>query len=207
MEKLTEKQQRVLQLIVRSIRERGYPPTLKDLAEALGVSSRNTAVKYLAVLARKGYIVWERNKARGIQLVDSFESLLDAPGVSLPLVGSVTAGVPMLAEENIDHYVMVPRYLVSGSAVHYLLRVQGDSMAGAGILDGDLVVVRSQSVADVGAIVVALLGGSEATVKRLMQREGRRFLQAENPRYADIYPEGDWSIQGRVVALVRESVE
>ncbi|MBN1540729.1 transcriptional repressor LexA [candidate division KSB1 bacterium] len=207
MEKLTEKQRRVLRLIVRSIQEKGYPPTLKDLADALGVSSRNTAVKYLTVLARKGYIVWERNTARGIQLVDSAGIASAGGGVLLPLVGSVTAGLPMLAEENIERHVQVPSYLVSSSVAHFLLRVRGDSMVGAGILDGDLVVVRSQSTADTGSVVVALLDGGEATVKRLMQREERRYLKAENPEYPDIHPAGEWSIQGRVVALVREAVE
>ncbi len=206
MEDLTPKQERALHLIVENIRQKGYPPTLSDLSKALGASSRNTAVKYLNVLARKGYIVWERNTARGIQLKEP-RGLLDHEGEqSLALVGAVTAGLPMLAEENIERYVPVPSYLIRSAARHFLLRVQGNSMTGAGILDGDLVVVRSQPQADRGDVVVALIE-NEATVKRLAVRQQRQYLKAENPAFPDILPETEWSIQGKVVALVREMVE
>jgi repressor LexA len=132
--------------------------------------------------------------------------LLDSEDeISLPLVGAVTAGSPMLAEENIERTIRVPRYLVRSQDRHFLLRVQGDSMKNAGILDQDLVVVRSQSNADLSAVVVALMEG-EATVKRLASRGGQRYLRAENPEYPDIHPGGEWSIQGVVVALVRETV-
>ncbi len=206
MEKLTPKQQRAFELIAKLTKEKGYPPTLKELAEALGAASRNTAVKYLKILSRKGYVLWEKNKARGILLLEH-KGLLDSEEeVSLPLVGAVTAGLPMLAEENIERYVPIPRSLVRTNDPHFLLRVQGDSMKNAGILSGDLVVVRSQSNADIGSVVVALIDG-EATVKRLSVQNGRRYLKAENPEFQDIHPESEWTIQGKVVALVRENVE
>jgi repressor LexA len=206
MEPLSPKQERALELIVSWIEEYGYPPTLQELADELGAASRNTAVKYLNVLMRKGYILWERNKARGIQLMGAIAEGSSAQ-VRLPLVGSVTAGAPMLAEENIERYLSVPSHLLRSRQRAFLLRVQGDSMTGAGILDGDVVVVQSQPSADTGNIVVALLEGGEATVKRLAMDRGQRYLKAENPEYADIYPQDTWTIQGRVVALMREWVE
>lgn len=204
MEKLTFKQEKALQVIRQKTREQGYPPTLKEITEALGAASRTTAVKYLNLLAKKGYISWEHNKARGIQvLLPGAE--MEGDEVGLPLIGAVTAGLPMLAEQNVERYVMVPRHLLRSPERHFLLRVRGDSMIGAGILNNDLVVVRSQSDAQVGEVVVALLE-SEATVKRLALGQGRRYLHAENPAYADIYPEREWAVQGKVVALIREEV-
>jgi repressor LexA len=204
MEKLTFKQEKALQVIRQKTREQGYPPTLKEITEALGAASRTTAVKYLNLLAKKGYISWEHNKARGIQVLLP-GAAIDGDEVGLPLIGAVTAGLPMLAEQNIERYVTVPRYLLRSPERHFLLRVKGDSMVGAGILDNDLVVVRSQSDAQLGEVVVALLE-SEATVKRLAQQQGRRYLHAENPAYGDIFPAGEWSVQGKVVALIREEV-
>ena len=206
MKKITQRQQTVLEIISASIKQKGYPPTLKELADSLGVSSRNSAVKHLTALAKKGHIVWEQNKARGIRLLDSSGMLDDENQLNLPLVGSVTAGIPMLAEENIERYVTVPRYLVHGKGRHFLLKVDGESMKNAGILDEDLVIVRSQAAANAGEIVVALIE-NEATVKRLSEKGGKRYLKAENPDFSDIHPKGDWSVQGKVVALLRENVE
>ncbi len=207
MEKLTKRQQEVFETIIRMMNENEYPPTLKELADELGAASRNTAVKHLTVLDRKHYIKWEKNKARGIKVLEH-KGLLDrGEEQSLPLVGAVTAGLPMLAEENIERYVPVPKYLVRSGETHFLLRVQGESMKNAGILENDLVVVRSQNAADVGDVVVVLLDGEKATVKRLADKGGQRYLKAENPEHSDIFPESEWTIQGKVVALVRENVE
>lgn len=206
MKKITQRQQTTLDIITSSIREKGYPPTLKELAAALGVSSRNSAVKHLAALTKKKYIVWENNKARGIRLLEKAGGLGAEQEVRLPLVGAVTAGVPMLAEENIERYISVPHSLVRSHNRHFLLKVQGESMKDAGILNKDLVIVRSQATANPGDVVVALIE-SEATVKRLAEKKGQRFLKAENPDFADIYPVGEWSVQGRVVALLRENIE
>ena len=206
MKGITSRQQTVLDIIIRYIREQGYPPTLRELADELGVSSRNSSVKHLTALAKKGYIIWEKNKARGIRLARPQKVWEGEDMTSLPLIGAVTAGLPMLAEQNIERYVPVPRYLVHSGDEHFVLRVEGESMRNAGILDRDLVIVRSQQNANIGEIVVALIE-TEATVKRLAEADGRRYLKAENPAYPDIYPEGEWSIQGKVVALVRENME
>lgn len=201
MEKLSKKQEKALELIVKRSREQGYPPTLAELTAELGAASKNTAVKYLRILARKGYITWDRNRARGIQVAG--EGSAEESGV--PLIGAVAAGTPMLAEQNIERLVAVPRFLLRSPGPHFLLRVAGESMINAGILPGDLVLVRAQTQADVGEVVVALID-NEATVKRLAQRDGRPFLRAANPAYGDIHPEGDWSLQGKVIALIREEI-
>lgn len=206
MEKLSKKQKKALRIIIEKIKEQGYPPTLKELSDELGAASRTSAVKYLNLLERKGFILWEKNKARGIRVLESMGLMAEEGEAGLPLVGSVTAGLPMLAEQNIERYVTVPRHLLSGDGMHFLLRVKGDSMVNAGILDKDLVVVRSQNSAAVGDVVVALIDG-DATVKRLAADKGERYLKAENPQFRDIRPDISWSIQGRVVALVREHVE
>ena len=206
MKKLTTKQENALRVIVELTKKQGYPPTITELAEALGAASRNTAVKYFKILARKGYIEWEDNKARGVRFLNAIGMLDSATEVGLPLVGLVTAGSPILAEENIERYIPVPRSLLRSAEQHFLLRVKGHSMKDAGIFDRDLVVVRSQSRADIGDVVVALMEG-EATVKRLAVKNGAKYLHAENAEYPDIFPTGDWSIQGKVVALMRESVQ
>ncbi len=206
MQELTRRQQEVLEIIIRFIRQHEYPPTLKELSDALGASSRNTAVKYLTVLAKKGYIEWQRNKARGLRIIESRGLMDNAAEKSLPLIGAVTAGTPMLAEENVERYVPVPGYLVKSRSDHFLLRVQGESMNHAGILNDDLVVVHSQSRANAGDIIVALING-DATVKRLSMHNSQFYLKAENPEFPDIYPQEEWTIQGKVVALLRESVQ
>lgn len=205
MKKLTRRQQEVFETILHLMKEQEYPPTIKELTERLGAASRNTAVKHLAMLDRKGYIEWKKNTARGIKVLEHKVLLDSRDEWSLPLVGAVTAGIPMLAEENIERYMPVPKYLLQVAERHFLLRVRGESMRNAGILNGDLVVVRSQLEADIGDIVVALLE-TEATVKRLAVKEGQCYLKAENPAFSDIYPEREWSIQGKVVALMRETV-
>ena len=205
-EKLKKRQPGVLETIIRMMQANEYPPTLKGPAASLGGSSRHTAVKHLSVLNRKGYIRWEKNIARGIKILEPMGLLDGEEEQSLPLIGSVTAGLPMLAEENIERYVPAPKHLLRGRGRHFLLRVQGESMKNAGILNDDLVVVRSQNSADVGDVVVALLD-DKATVKRLAVEKRRRYLKAENPEFPDIHPDDEWTVQGRVVALMREKVE
>ena len=204
MDDLTEKQKRVLQLIAERTEAEGYPPTLREIAQHLGVRSKNTVIKYLRKLEEKGYIS-KSEKARSIRLLEKAADLCSGAEVNLPLVGAVTAGQPVLAEENIERYVPIPRHLLRNGGRYFLLRVTGDSMEGAGIFDGDLVVVRSTSEARNGDIVVALLG-DEVTVKRLVVRGKQRYLKPENPRYSEIHPEGEWTIQGVVVSLLRERV-
>lgn len=207
MKPLTEKQKNVLKIIADKIKEMGYPPTLQELADELGVRSKNAVLKHLQALEKKGYIgKREGGAARGIRILESLGFLDSEATNSLPLIGSVTAGSPLLAEENVERYVSIPRYLLpSQHGEYFALRVQGDSMVNAGIFDGDLLVVKSTRYAQNGDIVVALIG-NETTVKRLVIKGNQRYLKAENPRYPDIYPQEEWSIQGKVVALIRESV-
>lgn len=206
MKGLTEKQQRILELVEDHVRRFGYPPTMQELADALGVRSKYGIYKHLQALARKGYIRRSEGGARGITLLKS-EHRPGGPRVEseVPLVGLVPAGMPLLAEENVQRYVPVPGHLLRSRGNYFALRVQGDSMVDAGILDGDLVIVRATGSANDGDIVVALIG-DEATVKRLRTRNGQKYLQADNPDYPDIFPEQEWTIQGVVEALIRETV-
>lgn len=206
MKPLTEKQKNVLKLIAENIKEIGYPPTLQELADALGVSSKNAVLKHLTALEKKGYIgKREGGAARGIRILESL-GFLDSPDEnSVPLVGLVAAGSPLLAEENVERYVTIPRDMLPSRGEYFALRVQGDSMVNAGIFEGDLVLVQSTNSANNGDIVVALIG-NETTVKRLVANDRERYLKPENPNYSEIRPREEWSVQGRVIALIRESV-
>lgn len=205
MEKLTAKQERVLKIIAEKIGKDGLAPTFQELANELGVASKNAVSKHLAQLRHKGYIAMKTNRPRTIQLLEPKDLLDGAEEIRLPLLGTITAGAPMLAEENIERYVPVPRSLLRSPTRHFLLRVQGESMKNAGILDGDLVLVRSTRAVRPGDVVVALLD-DEATVKRLAARGGKRYLRPENPEFPEIFPDREWSVQGKVVALIRERV-
>ncbi len=207
MKGLTQRQQQVLEFIAAYVNERGYPPTYQEIADALGITSKQGVVRHLEALIRKGYLTKDDTTARSLRIVapEYQTPLTGAEVVELPLVGRVAAGFPILAEENIEDTVIVPRRLIKSEGRYFVLRVQGDSMVNAGILDGDLVVVQSTPTAAPGSIVVALVGG-EVTVKRLVQEGNRRYLKAENPAYPDIVPEEDWQIQGRVVGLIRDTV-
>lgn len=206
MKGLTEKQNRILELVEEHVRRLGYPPTMQELADSLGVRSKFAIYKHLVALEKKGYIRRSEGGARGITLLKSEEPYGDGEAEGkVPLVGLVAAGMPLLAEENIQRFVPVPGHLLRSRGNYFALRVQGDSMIDAGVLDGDLVIVRATKAAKDGDIVVALIG-DEATVKRLRSRNGQNYLQAENPDFADIVPEQEWTIQGVVEALIRESV-
>ena len=206
MKPLTEKQKNVLRLIANKVNAVGFPPTLQELADELGVASKNAVLKHLSALEKKGYIgKREGGAARGISILDSL-GFLDTPDVSnVPLIGSVPAGSPLLAEENVERYLSVPKELLPAKGDYFALKVQGDSMINAGIFEDDLVVVQHTNFASNGDIVVALIG-NEATVKRFVVNGNERFLKPENPKYAEIRPSEEWSVQGKVVALIRNSV-
>ena len=211
MKKLTKKQNRVLQAITRKINGNGVPPTLEELREDLGMGSKNAVLSHLAALVKKGYI--ERSsKARDIRVLKradrerAFDRNLEVGHeIEMPLIGTVAAGTPVLTEENIERFIYVPNYLVQSKQPCFALRVHGDSMQNAGIHDGDLVIVQSTQLANNGDIVVALIG-NEVTVKRLIMKEKQRYLKAENPAFSDIHPDEPWSLQGKVLALIREQV-
>jgi len=199
---ITPPQQRTLDAIREFIRKRGFPPTVQELAAILGISPAS-AYQQLQQLESKGYVRREPRKARSLEVVRvSVPSVPDV--VPVPIVGKVSAGPAMLAEENIDGEVLVEANVV-GLGRCFALRVQGDSMVKAGIQDGDLVIVRQQPVAESGDIVVALLG-DEGTVKRLKISEEGVELHPENPRHRPIRvgPEEDFRIAGKVVAVRRQ---
>ncbi|GAB4380143.1 MAG: transcriptional repressor LexA [Calditrichia bacterium] len=205
MKAITPRQKQVLEFIANFIEQHHYPPTYQEIADAFNIASKHGVVRHLQALERKGYITRSDTLARSIRILDP-QYQPESNMVPVPLVGRAAAGHPILAEENIEDYVMLPRTLIRSEGRYFALRVHGDSMINAGILDGDMVVVRSTSVAQPGEIVVALLG-DEVTVKRLVEQNGKKFLKAENPAYPNIHPQNVWSIQGRVVSLIRDNIQ
>jgi repressor LexA len=202
---LTKRQQEIFDFIKRYSAKYGYPPTVRDIGKAVGLASSSTVHAHLANLERIGLLRRDPTKPRAIELLDRAAAGVQAgvqalvrPG--LPLVGQVAAGQPVLAEENIEEYIQTPGF-AGGDEGEYLLRVRGDSMKDAGILEGDLVVVRAQDTASDGDIVVALVG-EEATVKRFFQEEDHDRLQPENSAMEPIRTR-DVRVLGRVVGLMR----
>jgi repressor LexA len=198
---LTEPQLRTLREIRNCIVHRGYPPTLQELAELLGITSAST-YDQVNHLVRKGYLKREPRKARGLSVARIPDGEV-SDVIAVPIVGEVAAGPAMLAEENIVGEVLVESR-IAGRGRCFALRVKGDSMIGANIRNGDLVIVRQQPAADSGDVVVALLG-SDATVKRLHISEEGVELRPENPKHRAIHvgPEEDMRIAGKVVAVRR----
>src|SRR6202162_2300410 len=183
-EQLTERQEKILDYIRRITRDRSYPPSVREIGEAVGLSSSSTVHNHLNQLERRGLIKRDPSKSRTVQLVqDADVDMKRRTATSIPVIGSVAAGAPILAEQNIeDHVLLSPDMAQEGN---FLLHVRGDSMINAGILDGDLVLVRPQQEASNGAIVVALVDG-DATVKRFERGNGHVKLIAENPAYEPI---------------------
>ena len=198
---LTKRQQEIFDFIKRYSAKYGYPPTVRDIGKAVGLASSSTVHAHLSNLERIGLLRRDPSKPRAIELLDRAASgmrNLVKPG--LPLVGQVAAGQPVLAEENIEDYVQTPAY-AGGDDGAYLLRVRGESMQKVGILDGDLVVVRPQDVAQDGEIVVALVG-EEATVKRFFREADHVRLQPENDSMEPIRSQ-NVRVLGKVVGLMR----
>src|SRR5918998_1185775 len=180
---LTKRQQEIFDFIKRYSGEHGYPPTVRDIGKAIGLTSSSTVHAHLANLEKLGLVRRDPTKPRALELLGEAARKVVGPS-GLPLVGRVAAGSPVLAEENIEEYVEVPE-LAGGDAGEYVLRIAGDSMRAAGILDGDHVVVRKQETARNGEIVVALVG-EEATVKRYFKESDHVRLQPENDAHEPI---------------------
>ncbi len=208
---LTKRQQEIFDFIKRYSASHGYPPTVRDIGKAVGLASSSTVHAHLANLEKVGLLRRDPSKPRAIELLDKVgstaTSALDAvksavlPG-GLPLVGHVAAGQPLLAEENIEEYVPVPG-IAGGEEGEFVLRVKGDSMKDAGILEGDYVIVRRQDSATNGEIVVALVGPeSEATVKRFFREDDHIRLQPENDALEPIRSR-EVNVLGRVVGVMR----
>ncbi|HWP97858.1 MAG TPA: transcriptional repressor LexA [Syntrophomonadaceae bacterium] len=200
VEELTQRQQQILDYIKEKIRVTGYPPSVREIGQAVGLKSSSTVHSYLLQLEKKGLLRRDPTKPRSIIPIDHYEGLEVSDTLALPVVGSVAAGTPILAQQNVDSYLPIPvDFLGSGS--HFVLRVQGDSMIEAGILDGDYLIVKEQADASNGEIVVALLE-DEATVKRLYKRDGYVELRPENASMEPIIAERI-SIAGKVAGLLR----
>ena len=199
-EELSERQAKILDYIRYVTRVRNYPPSVREIGEAVGLSSSSTVHNHLNQLERRGLIKRDPSKSRTVQLVEDVQNVeLRRNAVPIPVVGSVAAGTPILAEQNIeDHLMLSPDIAQEG---WFLLKVRGDSMINAAILDGDLVLVRPRQEASNGQIVVALVE-EEATVKRFHRENGRVELLAENPAYETIVPDS-LSIVGDVRAVIR----
>jgi repressor LexA len=199
-DQLTERQTKILDYIRYVTRVRSYPPSVREIGEAVGLSSSSTVHNHLNQLERRGLIKRDPSKSRTVQLVQDAEvDQQRRNAVSVPVVGNVAAGAPILAEQNVeDHLLLSPELAQEG---FFLLRVRGDSMINAGIFDGDLVLVRPQHEASNGTIVVALVDG-EATVKRFERANGHVRLIAENPAYEPIVT-SNVSLVGVVRGVIR----
>jgi repressor LexA len=216
---LTRPQKKVLEFIRERVRDAGAPPTIREIGKRFGFQSTGTVRDYLRALEKKGYLRRQSGRARGIELAPELR------GRQVPILGRVAAGLPVLAEENLEGHLDLDATLQHQKGTFFALRVQGDSMVGAGILDGDFVIVRSQETAEPRAIVVALVDG-EVTVKRFAKKIGRGrrksrkergrtvkvplgegpgiWLLPENPTYSPIPVTEETRILGEVVTLVRD---
>ncbi|NHC44521.1 transcriptional repressor LexA [Motilibacter sp. K478] len=207
---MTPRQRKVLEVIRDNVERRGYPPSMREIGESVGLTSPSSVAHQLRVLERKGYLRRDPNRPRAIEVVtpeldavpDETGELDERPAPSyVPLVGRIAAGGPILAEQAVEDVFPLPRRLV-GDGQLFLLEVRGDSMIDAAICDGDWVVVRQQPVADNGEIIAAMIDG-EATVKTYRRRDGHIWLLPHNSAYEPI-PGDDATVLGRVVAVLRK---
>ncbi len=206
MEALKEREKRILKYMMSEIKKKGYPPTVREMCNSLGIKSTSTAHKDISNLEKKGYIRKDPSKPRAIEILDfegnkSESEYTDI--IQVPLVGQIAAGTPILADENIEDSFPIPsRYASKGN--HFLLTVKGESMIEAGIFDGDYILVREQQTANNGEIVVAMIDGfeSEATVKTFYKENGQVRLQPQNQNMSPIIVQ-DVKILGLVKGVFR----
>jgi repressor LexA len=206
---LTGRQSEIFEYVSQYVRDHGYPPTVREIGEAVGLASPSTVHAHLANLERAGLLKRDPTKPRALELIGRDKDVGargDSHVLSLPLVGEIAAGGPLLAEDNVEEYLEVPELLAAGGA-DFLLRVKGESMIQAGILDGDYVVVRKQQDARNGDVVVALAGddetADEATVKRFFREDGRVRLQPENDALEPIFAQ-HVQVLGKVIGVFRQ---
>ena len=191
-------QQKILDFIKSEIEDKGYPPSVREICAAVGLRSTSTVHAHLNHLEEQGLIRRDSTKPRALEVLDGSH----ARGRSVPLVGRVTAGQPILAIENIEDYLMLPQNML-GKDELFCLRVQGESMIDIGILDGDIVVLRQQDTAENGEIVVAMTEDDEGTLKRIFYVDGRGRLPPENSAMDPIYAD-NVTVLGKLVALIRQ---
>jgi repressor LexA len=206
VETLTGKRLEILEFIAESLRERGYPPSVREIGEAVGLASSSTVHAHLAVLQREGYLRRDPTKPRAIEVrydPSSKAAMAARPVRHVPLVGDVAAGTGVIASESVEELLPLPEDF-TGTGSLFMLRVRGDSMIDAGILDGDFVVVRQQPDAENGDVVVAGIGGEEATVKHYARRRGKIVLTPANPALSpmELDPAGV-ELYGKVVTVLR----
>lgn len=204
MPKKCNKPSQIYEYIKKQINEKGYPPTVREICSAVGLKSTSTVHSHLITLEKKGLIKRDPTKPRAIELIkepNKKNNLID-----IPIIGTVAAGTPILAVENIDGYLSVPAQIVNNSYNLYALNVKGNSMIDAGIFDGDYVIIRKTSTAENGDIVVALIDnidGSEVTIKRFFKEDNYFRLQPENSQMEPIIVK-DCQVIGKLVALFRK---
>ena len=224
---LTRKQLELLEFISKRMSEDGVPPSFDEMKDALDLRSKSGIHRLITALEERGFIRRLAHRARAIEIVKLPEALdtkgfkprvidgdkgerpaaampVEAEAMTLPVMGRIAAGVPIEAISHVSHTVAVPGSMLSGKGHHYALEVKGDSMIDAGINDGDVVVIREGSTADNGDIVVALVDGHEATLKRFRRKGGAIALEAANPAYETrVFREDQVKVQGRLVGLIR----
>lgn len=198
---LSEKQKQILEYMKKEVKEKGYPPSVREICEAVGLKSTSTVHGHLARLEKKGYIRRDKTKPRAIEILEHISEVPSREYVNVPIIGSITAGSPILAVENIEDMFPVPVDYVHNDDV-FMLKVKGDSMIEAGIFDKDLILVRQQNTAQNGDIVVALIE-EYATVKRFFKEEEYIRLQPENQSMSPILVK-DVSVVGKVIGLFRK---
>ncbi|MFQ3843205.1 transcriptional repressor LexA [Staphylococcus pseudoxylosus] len=206
MRELTKRQNEIFEYIKQTVQSKGYPPSVREIGEAVGLASSSTVHGHLSRLEEKGYIRRDPTKPRAIEIVSEQlgESINMEETIHVPVIGKVTAGVPISAVENVEEYFPLPEHFTSThNSDIFILNVVGDSMIEAGILDGDKVIVRSQTIAENGDIIVAMTEENEATVKRFYKEKARYRLQPENSTMGPIYLD-NVTVLGKVVGLFRE---
>lgn len=197
---LTSRQKAIYDFLLKTIREKGFAPSIAEIGRRFKIASTNGVSDHLKALEKKGYI--HRVGKRAIEVVNALGQAVLTATREVPLVGRVPAGKPFLSEENIEGVLTIPDDMGSGKL--FALEVKGDSMIGAGILDGDRVIVKQQAAAENGEIVCALIEG-EATLKRFFKKDGVVTLKAENEKYPPItVSQGEFRIVGRIVGLLRK---
>ena len=197
---LTDRQKAIYDFLLKSIREQGFAPSIPEIGRKFKIASTNGVSDHLKALEKKGYI--RRVGKRAIEVANALGKTVLTATREIPVLGRVPAGKPFLSEENIEGLLTIPNDM--GSGKQFALQVKGDSMTGAGILDGDRVIVKQQGGAENGEIVCAVIDG-EATLKRFFKKDGVVTLRAENEKYAPIIvSEGEFRIAGRVIGLLRK---
>jgi len=203
MDNISNRQKTILDFIKAEVKEKGYPPSVREIGEAVGLASSSTVHGHLERLEKKGYIRRDPTKPRAIEILDNGVKIIDENGVvRVPLIGKVTAGDPITAIENTEEYYPLPASMVKNSEV-YMLTIQGDSMIEAGIYNGDYVIVRKQVTANNGEIVVAMTDEDEATVKRFYKEKNHIRLQPENSSMEPIILDNA-TILGKVIGVIRQ---